>query len=151
MEEQGAHNTADRDPFMALVTLMIDIYDFAHQILISPIFGNSTLIFLWVLSPSLVFVIYLGQLPNKIWSEAREPDLGTSIFHFLSRNNWLRDRHANQVELIKTYPGTFPDIKRRYIQSSISTGLSSTVGWICEWEICSYGGPLIFIVLCHFI
>lgn len=30
MEEQGAHNTVDRDPFMTLVTLKIDIYDFAH-------------------------------------------------------------------------------------------------------------------------
>lgn len=46
MEEQGAHNTADRDPFTALVILIIDIYDFAHQISISPILGNSTLILL---------------------------------------------------------------------------------------------------------
>lgn len=49
MEEQGAPNTVDRDPFMTLVTLKIDIYDFAHQILISPNFGNSTLIFLCLL------------------------------------------------------------------------------------------------------
>lgn len=76
MEEQGAHNTADRDPFTALVTLMIDIYDFAHQISISPVLGNSTQILLWDLSPNLVFVIYLGQLPNKMWSEAHELDLG---------------------------------------------------------------------------
>lgn len=52
----------------------------------------------------------------------------TSIFHFLSHKDWLKDEHVTQCESIPAYPGIFPGVSRRKEYSFNCTWINADIG-----------------------